>query len=986
MKKRLKELGKLLRVGGAFRPYLRTHRMRLTIAILLSVLFAALRLLEPWPLQIAFDAAILGKSTRFLGVDPLALVGGSRELLLLLCAGTLLVTAILSGAVYYVQSVILAEVGQEIVRSLRMDVFHQLQRLSLAFHRRTGTGDLLLRLTGDMVLLREMILATLVTLTTQTLTLAAVVVLMLAVSWKLTLASIVLAPALSWLFHSFRGRMMQASRLQRRREGHLAASMEEVLLAIPMIQAYTAEAIEDERFRSVTKKSARAGLRAARLEAGMQRLVELLIAVGTCFVIWYGTREVLNGVLTPGVYLVFLAYLRSLQKPIRGLSKVAERSARASAAMERVLEILKAKREVRDKARARPAPSFEGRIEFRNVSFAYDDGTVALREISFLATPGERLALVGPSGAGKSTLFSLLLRFADPSEGRIRIDAHGISTYTLESLRRQIAYLPQDPFVLSVSVRENLLYGRPEASDDELWQALREVELEELVRRMPRGLDTIVAARGQSLSGGERQRLAIARAMLKNAPIVLLDEPTTSLDARTEATVLAALDRLCTGRTSITIAHRISTVRSADRVLVLDQGRIVETGSPSVLLAREGLFRLLADLQGFETQTVRSLGIPSTVSPATESAGTETPFVFTEPTTGARAESPAAPSAASPESRSHTTRAARVVMVGTLMVDPDVRGVEKLLEENGPKRFLRDFVGTLPWDGPLQILVIKQRLGQRAVLRVDGLDPVSRERAESWFVKLIRSSDGEKRRAALVRISEEARALGVQVPEPLAFLPRFRALVFEEAAGEPLFPATGALDGARCEGAFFAVGQSLAQLHQRLTPPERSGNRERELERIERARAVLLEHRPLLRERFDAALGNQTFDLATGPSLVALHGDFYPTQVLFDKERSALAFLDWDEACRGEAEQDVGNFVAHVDLEAARERLSTTAAESLIQLFLRGYDSVRAVDTERFAWYRRASLLRLAGLYSRPDFGALPPNDPTLAERLLASV
>jgi ABC-type multidrug transport system fused ATPase/permease subunit len=448
-----------------------------------------------------------------------------------------------------------------------------------------------------MIFLREMILASLVTFTTQVILLIAYLALMLTVSPRLTLIALVLAPILYFLFRTFRRRMVAAARKQRRREGRLASSIEEVLLSIPMIQSYTSEDREDERFRKICKRSARAGLRAARLEAGMQRMVEIVVALGTALVLWFGVRAVLAEELTPGVFLVFLAYLRGVYKPVRGISKVTERTARASAATERVLEVLHAKREIKDKKDAIAAPRFRGKIRFSNVGFTYEDGTIALQDVDFCIEPGERVALVGPTGAGKSTIFSLILRFHDPTQGRVRIDGVKVRSYMLESLRRQIAFLPQEPFILGATIRENLLYGKPDASDDELWQALRAAALEDFVRSLPEQLDSMIQQRGQSLSGGQKQRISIARAVLKDAPILLLDEPTTGLDARSEHDVLASLDVLRENRTTVTIAHRFPTIRSAKRVLVLDAGRLVEDGPPERLLAQDSLFRFLSEIQ-----------------------------------------------------------------------------------------------------------------------------------------------------------------------------------------------------------------------------------------------------------------------------------------------------------------------------------------------------------------------------------------------------
>ena len=599
-RRRADDLRKLARLPGDFSTYVRPHRRNLALAMLLSVAYAGIRLLEPWPIQILFDQVLLGKKAHFLGIDPMVALGDNRGLLIVVCSGAILLIALISGSLYYTQSILLAGVGQRIVQDLRRDLFHQLQRLSLAFHRRARSGDILMRLTGDMILLREMILASLVTLTSQSLLMLSVLILMITVSWRLTLMAILLGPALFFLLRFFRGRMLQAARQQRKREGAIATALEEVLSAIPMIQSYTAEEIEDERFRSMSKRSARAGLRAARLEAGMQRMVEIVLASSTGLVLLMGIREVVSNRITPGLLLVFLAYLRSLYKPIRTIAKVTERTARAAAARERVLEVLHARREIKDSKTAIPAPHLRGEIEFDNVDFAYEDGSVALRDVSFRIRPGDRVALVGPTGAGKSTLLSLILRFHRPTAGEIRIDGTRHKRYTLASLRRQIAFLPQDASVIGSTIRENLLYGRPEATDEELYAALEAVGLAGHVAGLQGGLDAPIAPRGTSLSGGQRQSLAIARAFLKDAPIILLDEPTTALDARSEEQVLTSLEHLIRGRTVITIAHRFHSIRHADRVLVLEAGRLVEDSTPSDLLTEPSLFRLLAEIQGFD--------------------------------------------------------------------------------------------------------------------------------------------------------------------------------------------------------------------------------------------------------------------------------------------------------------------------------------------------------------------------------------------------
>lgn len=1030
--RRLRDLSRFLRYRGRLAPYLRPHRAGFAGAIGLSVLFAAVRLLEPWSLQIVLDQVVLGKPTQLPGgFDPLLWMGGEPQRLLAVAAVGLLALALLAGGLYYAQSVLVARIGQLVVRDLREDVFHHLLRHSLAFHRRNDPGDLLMRLTGDMVFLREMILATIVTMTGELVVLLSTLALMFAISPKLAFVTLAIAPALGLLFGVFRGRMRSAARKQRKREGQIARRIAESLLAVPMIQSFTAEGQEDERFRRACKRSERVGLRAARLEAGMHRSVEILIALGTGLVLWFGIREVLAAQLTPGVFLVFLAYLRGLFKPVRKLAKIAERSARASAAAERVLEVLEAPRDIKDARDAVAAPALRGALRLDGVGFVYEDGTVALENVSAEIRPGEQIAIAGRSGAGKSTLFSLLLGFHRPTHGRIYVDGEKSRHYTLKSLRAQIAYLPQEPFVVAGTVRENLAYGKPDASDAELWAALEVAEIATHVRSLPGGLDAPIASRGQSLSGGQKQRLAIARAVLKDAPILLLDEPTTGLDPETEAVVLRSLERLRAGRTTLVIAHRPETLRSAHRVWILDRGRLVADLAPDAV-----------------GDAVSSTHVPG----STGRSQPDAPFGVTG--------------------------------VAGLLMDPEVRGVARLAEPEGRKRFLRELTTVLDRAGEeasladpgvvqlanadhgvartanaaaarmcratglaegrgTEVVALKQRLGQRALLRV-------RTAESTWYVKLFRGRSGD-RLAASRAIEMLAGASGITVPRALGWIDRYRALVIEEAEGTPWLElrAEQRLEIAK------ELGAALARLHARPAPSgwERVEEERPRLERAaaraqatggavwaalaadwERAVVHLLDERPAAAgrgddggvrraDRGDAGTylgGGRGLGGGTRCTLVPIHGDVHPDQVRRGLG-GALVLLDWDAAGLGEAARDIGNVLAHLELESVRGRLTETEARTLAEAFTdwacqpfrpapardAGSEtpardgtsestsgdarnepeacggSACAGSARDVDWHRRATLLRLAALYSDPSFGTCTPNAPTLPVELL---
>ncbi len=555
-----------------FGPHLRPHRGRMVAAWLCMLGATLAYLAQPWPLKVIFDYALLPDPARadsWLGrQDPALLVAG--------CALAVLLIAVLRGLLGYGQAYLSASIGQRVVADIRARLFSHVQRLSHSFHDEQHSGDLLLRLTADIQLLRDMLVNAVLLITERMLVLIAVAGVMLWMDWRLGLLGLAVVPALALVSSRTSGQIKDAVRKQRRRESRTANILAETLAALPVIQAYGREDWEDARFGRQHRASLRAGLRATRLEANLNRVVEVILAAGTAAVLWLGVQRVLSGAITAGDLLVFTAYLTILYKPIRKLSTLTSRLAKAGVCGERLAAILRTEPDIRDLPDARPAPPFQGRIELREVHFGYRPGRPVLRNADCLIEPGQTVALVGPSGSGKSTVAKLVLRFYDPQSGTVRIDGRDIRDYTLASLRSQISILLQEPHLFALSIRENIAYGRLEASDREVERAARLACAHDFIETLPQGYDTVLAEGGTSLSVGQRQRIAIARAMVRDAPIVILDEPMTGLDRDSEAQVQIALERLCRGRTCLVITHDPDAAGRADRILCIEDGRLIE--------------------------------------------------------------------------------------------------------------------------------------------------------------------------------------------------------------------------------------------------------------------------------------------------------------------------------------------------------------------------------------------------------------------------
>lgn len=582
------QLRALRRVVDRLTPYLRGRRLAVGASLFSTIAFMLLRLLEPWPLKIILDSVLLGVPLP----APIAFIedwnvpGGVLSVLV----GSMIGIALLSGFFYYWQNVLSAHLGQQVVAGLRLDLYSHLQRLDFAFHDRRRTGDLLVRLVGDVRLLRDALVKIPLELVENALLLVGMAAVMFFMDWQLALLALTVLPLLALLVRRYRRPMKAAIRVQRQREGDLATIASESLGAVRMVQGFGLEEQEISRFGRSNRRELKEGVKAARLEAKLRWASDLAVGVITAIVIAVAARRIMAGALLPGDLIVFMVYLRAFARPLRRVSRTTERVSRTTTAGERIFELFDTRAGVRDLPDAVAVKRLRGEITFDNAGLRHGRAPWALRGIDLHIAAGERIGIVGPTGAGKSSLVGLVPRFYDATEGRVMLDGHDVRSITLASLRRHVALVFQEPVLLADTVAENIAGGRPGASRAEIVEAARRAGIHDIVESLPEGYDTELGERGGTLSGGQRQCIAIARAMLRDAPIVILDEPTTGLDQRSAGLVLDALRELVRDRTVLLISHDLHRLRDVDRILVIENGRLVQEGSYAALAARSGLF------------------------------------------------------------------------------------------------------------------------------------------------------------------------------------------------------------------------------------------------------------------------------------------------------------------------------------------------------------------------------------------------------------
>jgi subfamily B ATP-binding cassette protein MsbA len=585
------------------RELLRPHTKSLMLGILAAVGSGIANLLEPWPLKIVLDNVLQSKASANGWLNRLffSLTGGDKLAILEFAAIAVMAIAVIGGLCSYAEKLLTTSVGQWVMHDLRQTVYFHIQRLSLAYHDRKRTGDLISRVTADIDAIQSFIASSLLDALVDVLTLLGMVGVMFYIDWRFTLIALSIAPPLAILVFVYTRNIKKASREVRKKEGEIVSVIQEVLTSIRVVKAFAREDYEQRRLEEESLENVEIALRARSLKARLAPLVSVIVAAGTGLVLWFGSRMVLAGGLSPGSLIVFIMYLGKMYKPMQDLSKMTDAYAKASVGYERIREILDTQGEIADLPGARRVSRLRGAVEFEHVTFGYDPAHPALEDVSFKIAPGQVAAFVGPTGAGKTTIISLIPRFYDPSAGVVKIDGVDIRQFQQRSLRRQISFVLQETVLFRGPIWQNIAYGKPDASRAEIHRAAELANAAEFIDRMPDGYDSTIGERGVTLSGGQRQRIAIARAVIRDTPILILDEPSSGLDAESEKLVFEALDRLMKGKTCIVIAHRLSTIRSADVIFVVKDGAIVERGSHDQLTVAGGLYASLHEIQFGET-------------------------------------------------------------------------------------------------------------------------------------------------------------------------------------------------------------------------------------------------------------------------------------------------------------------------------------------------------------------------------------------------
>jgi len=589
----------------SIRNLLHPHWKALAIGLAAVGAETAAGLLEPWPLKVVFDSVLhTKKSPDWLSRMVLLISHDNLTVLKIAALAVILIAAI--GAVgTYVEKRTITEVGQRVMHELRRAFYWHTQRLSMSYHDHKQSGDVISTVTTDIDSIQSAITSGILDFLYYALTLLGMMGIMFYLDWRFTLIALSVLPALFVVVYTFTRRIKKASRELRKKEAQIVSTLQEVLSSIRIVKAFSREEYEQKRFEAESLESVDLALKARNIKAKLSPSVEIIVAAGTALVLWFGARQVLDGTLTPGILVVFFLYLGKMYKPMRELSKMTDTYSKAVVGYDRIRDFLAIDLQIKDLPDAAAAPQFQGAIEFEHVNFSYLSGREVLKDISLKVKPGQVAALVGPTGCGKSTLISLIPRFYDPQSGCIKIDGADVRRYTRRSVRQQMSFVLQETLLFRAPIWQNIAYGKPEATREEIIHAAELANADEFIRALPQGYDTMVGERGVTLSGGQRQRIAIARAIIRNSPILILDEPSTGLDAASEKLVMEGLDRLMKNKTTLMVAHRLVTVQNADVIFVLQDGVIREHGTHKQLLAAGGLYAKFYALQSSKEEVER---------------------------------------------------------------------------------------------------------------------------------------------------------------------------------------------------------------------------------------------------------------------------------------------------------------------------------------------------------------------------------------------
>ncbi|MFC2337414.1 MAG: ABC transporter ATP-binding protein [Negativicutes bacterium] len=570
-----------VRLLGYIKPYIG----RLIEAIICIIIAAGANLYLPWIIKDMIDKVLAEKDMQMLNVISIGIV----------------VTFFIRGIFYYGQSYLVSFVGQRVIIDVRDVLFKKFQRLPLSYFDRHQTGEIMSYITNDVAALQNALVDRLIELVTESSIFVGSLVMMVLLDWKLSLLTLITVPLVGQAMKIFGRKLKSSGTVIQERLADITATMQESIAAVRVVKSFGREDFEIERFHRQNELNFRAEMKNNQLMSLLTPTVEFLAALAVTVIVWFGGYEVVNGVITAGALVAFLTYAVNLANPVKRISRVYGAIQKAMAGADRVFAIMDLPETIANRPDAKELPPVKGEVVFDDVTFAYKEGANALSHVSLAASPGQMVAFVGPSGAGKSTIANLIPRFYDVSSGAIRIDGYDVREVTMESLRRQIGIVPQETMLFSTTVRENIRYGRLNATEEEIVQAAKDANAHDFIMALPEGYDTKIGERGLNLSGGQRQRIAIARAILKDPRILILDEATSALDTESEKIVQAALDRLMVGRTSFVIAHRLSTVFNADQIYVIDGGRIHEHGTHEELLAAGGLYSNLYNIQFSKT-------------------------------------------------------------------------------------------------------------------------------------------------------------------------------------------------------------------------------------------------------------------------------------------------------------------------------------------------------------------------------------------------